>query len=95
LKKSFLADERNFSGPLMRFARRHVRDHNAFYKDDHGPSWRRYRALQQKARLKIDFREILSVVRFSTFATVSAQSGPSLEGRAPARSSQKSLVHFG
>jgi hypothetical protein len=40
LKKSLLADERNFSGPLIRFARRDVRDHNAFYKDDHGPSYR-------------------------------------------------------
>jgi hypothetical protein len=27
LKKSFLADERNFLGPLMRFARGDVRDH--------------------------------------------------------------------
>jgi hypothetical protein len=27
LKKSFLADERNFFGPLMRFARGDVRDH--------------------------------------------------------------------
>jgi len=35
VEKSFLADERKFSGPLMRFARGDVRDHNAFYKDDH------------------------------------------------------------
>ncbi len=34
LKKSFPADERNFSGPLMRFARRDVGDHNAFHKND-------------------------------------------------------------
>jgi hypothetical protein len=27
LKKSFLGDERNFLGPLMRFARGDVRDH--------------------------------------------------------------------
>jgi len=30
LKKSLPADERNFSGPLMRFARRDVRGHNTF-----------------------------------------------------------------
>jgi hypothetical protein len=40
LKKSFPADERNFSGPLMRFARRDVRDHNAFHKNDDGSSCR-------------------------------------------------------
>jgi hypothetical protein len=41
LKKSFPADERNFSEPLMRFARRDVRDHTAFYKSDHEPSYGR------------------------------------------------------
>jgi hypothetical protein len=40
LQKSFLADERNFSGPLMRSARGDVRDHIVLYKDDHGPSYR-------------------------------------------------------
>jgi hypothetical protein len=40
LKKSFPAYERNFSGALMRFTRRDVRDHNAFHKNDHGPSCR-------------------------------------------------------
>jgi len=45
LKKSFLADERNFSEPLMRFARRDVRDHNALHKNDHGLSYRSQPAL--------------------------------------------------
>jgi hypothetical protein len=40
LQKSFLADERNFSGPLMRFVRDDVRDHIILYKSDHGPSYR-------------------------------------------------------
>ena len=40
LKKSFPADERIFLEPLMRFARRDVRDHNTFQKNDHGPSYR-------------------------------------------------------
>src|SRR6266446_5987350 len=40
LKKSFLADEQNFSGPLMRSARGDVRDHIVLHKNDHGPSYR-------------------------------------------------------
>jgi hypothetical protein len=77
LKKSFLADEQKFLEPLMRFVRGDVRDHIVSPKIDHGPSWRRYRALQRRRGLKINFREILGVVRFSTFATVSATSGHS------------------
>jgi len=38
LKKSFSPDERNFLGPLMRFARGDVRDHIVSHKNDHGPS---------------------------------------------------------
>jgi hypothetical protein len=59
----------------MRFARGDVRDHIVSHRNDHGPSYRPYRRLQRSRRLKIDFREIFGVVRFSTFATVSAQSG--------------------
>src|SRR6266478_8626778 len=47
LKKSFLADEQNFSEPLMRSARGDVRDHIVLHKNDHGPSYRAYRALQR------------------------------------------------
>jgi len=47
LKKSFLGDERNFLGLLMRFIRGDVRDHIVSHKNDHGPSYRRYRALQR------------------------------------------------
>jgi hypothetical protein len=75
LKKSFLADERNFSGPLVRFVRGDMWDHIVSHKNDHGRLYRAYRALQRWRRLKIDFCEIFGVVRFSTFATVSAQSG--------------------
>ena len=39
LKKSFLADERNFSGPLMRSVRDDVRDHIVLHKNDHGASY--------------------------------------------------------
>src|SRR5512136_1206250 len=71
LQKSFRDDERNFLGPLMRFVRRDVRDHIACQKNDHGASYRRYSVLEPRIRLKINFREIFSFVRFSTFATLS------------------------
>jgi hypothetical protein len=40
LQKSFLADEHNFLGPLMRSARGDVRDHIVLHKNDHGTSYR-------------------------------------------------------
>jgi hypothetical protein len=59
----------------MRFARDDVRDHIVSHKSDHGPSYRRCKALQRQRRLKINFREIFGVVRFSTFSTLSTQLG--------------------
>jgi hypothetical protein len=47
LQKSFLGDERNFLGPLMRFVCGDVRDLIVSHKNDHGPSHRRYSALQR------------------------------------------------
>jgi hypothetical protein len=41
LKKSFLGDERNFLGALMRFARGDVRDHIVSHKNSQRPSYRR------------------------------------------------------
>jgi len=37
LKKSFLAEQRKFLGPLMRFVRGNVRDHIDSPKIDYGP----------------------------------------------------------
>src|SRR5712671_2469749 len=59
----------------MRFACGDMRDHIVSYQNDHRPSYWRRRALRQQARLRIDFSEILRVVRFSTFATISALFG--------------------
>jgi hypothetical protein len=59
----------------MRWACGDVRDHVVSHKNDHGPSYRRSGALQRQRHLKINFREIFGVVRFSTFATVSALNG--------------------
>src|SRR5882672_5323617 len=56
----------------MRFTRGAVRDHIVSSKIDHGPPWWRGKATQQQRSPKIDFREIFRVVRFSTFATISA-----------------------
>jgi hypothetical protein len=56
----------------MRFARGDVRDHIASYKNDHRPSYQPQRTLRTQRCLTIDFREIFSVVRFWTFATVSS-----------------------
>ena len=61
----------------MRFVCGDVRDLIVSHKTDHGPAHRRYTALQQWRSLKICFREIFGVVRFSTFATKSARSGRS------------------
>src|ERR1700682_79751 len=61
----------------MRFARGDLRDHIISYQNDHRPSYWPQRALRQQERLKIDLREIFGVVRFSTFATISARSGQS------------------
>jgi hypothetical protein len=76
LKKSFWGDDQNFSGLLMRFARGDMRDYIVSHKNDHGASYERYGVLQWWSRLKISFCEIFGVVQFSTFATLSASSGP-------------------
>ena len=59
----------------MRLAPRDVRDLIVSQKNDHGPSYWRYGALQRWSCLKYYFREIFGVVRFSTFATKSARNG--------------------
>jgi hypothetical protein len=80
LQKSFWGAERKFLEPLMRLAPRDVRDLIVSQKNDHGPSYWRYGALQRCSCLKYYFREIFGVVRFSTFATKSAKTGPSAIG---------------
>jgi len=51
------------------------RDHIVSHTNEHGPSHRPYRALQRWRCLEIDFRQIFEVIRFSSFATVSALFG--------------------
>jgi hypothetical protein len=57
----------------MRFVCGDVRGLIVSHKTDHGPAHRRYRALQRSRCLKICFREIFGIVRFSTFATISPE----------------------
>jgi len=80
LKKSFGDGERNFLEPLMRFVHSDVRDHVASQKNDLGPSYWRYGASQRRSCPIINICEIFGVVRFSTFSTVSARTGPSAIG---------------
>jgi hypothetical protein len=70
----------------MRFARGDMRDHIVLCKYDHGASYRRYGVSQWWSRQKINVCEIFGVVRFSTFATKSARTGP------PAMSAVRSLT---
>jgi hypothetical protein len=79
-KMSFLADDRNFSGPLVCSTRNDLRDHIDSHKSDHRPSLPSYKALQRRRQLKIDLREIFGVARFSTFSTVSTRSGHAQRG---------------
>src|SRR6476469_6755845 len=76
----------------MRFACGDMRDHIVSYQNDHRPSYWRRRALREQARLRIDFSEILRVVRFSTFATISANSGTSPGAREHARQAPSELA---
>jgi hypothetical protein len=75
LKKSLLADERNFSGPLVRPPRGDVRDHVDSHEGDHRLSYPFYGAVQPQSYLEVRVRENFGAARFSTFSTVSAQSG--------------------
>ena len=73
LKKSFLADERNFSAPLVRPARGDVRDHIDSYKSDRRSSYLSYSGLQRRKQRNTDLREIFGAAQFSTFSTVSVK----------------------
>jgi hypothetical protein len=74
-KKSFAGIHENFLKLLMRSMRGDVRDHIASRKNDHGLSYRHYKASQRRSSPKITICEIFGVVRFSTFSTASVKSG--------------------
>jgi hypothetical protein len=66
-KKSFGGNTRNVLKLLMRFVRSDVRDHIASRKNDHGPSYRHYRASQRRSSPKITICEIFGVVSIFNF----------------------------
>jgi hypothetical protein len=76
LKKSLVADERNFSARLVRPARGNVRDHIDSHKCDHRASYLPYRGAQRRRQLKNDLRETFGAAQFSTFSAISARNGP-------------------
>src|ERR1700756_5910211 len=57
----------------MRSMRGDVWDHIASQKNDHGLSYRHYKASQRRSSPKITICEIFGVVRFSTFSTASVK----------------------
>jgi hypothetical protein len=78
-KKSFGGIYENFLKLLMRSMRGDVRDHIASQKNDHGLSYRHYKASQRRSSPKITICEIFGVVRFSTFSTASVKGGRSTD----------------
>jgi hypothetical protein len=75
-RKSLLGgNKQDFLKLLMGFVRSDVGDLIAPQKNDHGPSYRHYRASQWRGIPKFTICEIFGVVRFSTFSTASTQSG--------------------
>jgi hypothetical protein len=83
VEKVFWGIYENFLKLLMRSMRGDVRDHIASQKNDHGLSYRHYKASQRRSSPKITICEIFGVVRFSTFSTASANSGSPLVSRTP------------
>src|SRR5215470_4877169 len=85
VEKAFGGDKQGFLKLLMGFVRSDVRDHIACQKNDHGPSYRHYRASQRRGSPKITICEIFGVVRFSTLSTASVRLGkPRVEHNEPA-----------
>src|ERR1700757_1920115 len=72
-KKFFAGIYENFLKLLMRSMRGDARDHIASQKNDHGLSYRHYKASQRRSSPKITICEIFGVVRFSTFSTASVK----------------------
>jgi hypothetical protein len=81
LKKSPLAHELNFSAPLVRPTLGDVRDHIDSRKSDQGLSYMSYRGFEREGQLRTDIRENFGAAQFSTFSTISANSGHVLRGR--------------
>jgi len=70
-KKSFLADEQNFSAPLVGPMLGNVRDRIESQQNDHRPSYMSYRGLRRPRQLKRNLCEIFGAPQFSTFSTAS------------------------
>lgn len=78
LKKSLSAPGRNCVASLVSLAHSDLRDRIASRKIDHGSSRVSRSSVQRRMRPDAGFGGIFEVDRFSTFSTVSAQSGLSI-----------------
>ena len=66
-KKSFLADEQNFSAPLVGPMLGDVRDHVKSQQNDHRPSYMPHRGLRRPRQLKPDLCEIFGAPQVRLF----------------------------
>src|SRR5260370_40207963 len=92
-KKSFLADEQNFSAPLVGTMLGNVRDHIESQQNDHRPSYMPYRGLRRPRQLKPDLCEIFGAPRFSTFSTASTRFGHLAGSKSEAAIAQRLGAH--
>ena len=74
-KTFFLADEQNFSAPLVGPMLGNVRDHIESQQNDHRPSYMPYRGLRRPRQLKPDLCRIFGAPQFATFSTASTHNG--------------------
>jgi hypothetical protein len=65
-KKSFLADEQNFSAALVGPMPGNVRDHIESQQNDHRPSYMPYRGLRRPRQLNADTATRVAAVAAST-----------------------------
>jgi hypothetical protein len=89
-KKSFLANERNLSAPLVRPMRSNVRDHIELQQNDHRPSYMPCRGLGRPRQPKPDLCEIFGAPQISTFSTASTLFGSHVPTREVTLSAQNS-----
>src|SRR6478736_70955 len=91
-KRSFLADEQNFSaprGPMLG----NVRGHIESQQNDHRPSYMPYRGLRRPRQLKPDLCGIFGAPQISTFSTASTPRGHEYPFRGLARTTN--MPHIG
>jgi hypothetical protein len=75
VEKSPQAHERNFLAPLVRPTLGNVKGPIVSRKSDQRLSYMSYRGFERQRQLRTDIRENCGATQFSTFSTISAQTG--------------------